>query len=132
MTFLLRRKRRTTRPAAPDRLARRITSALFVWSLFLSSVQAQTTNTEVITPRFVPAQQRTMSRVVPAAYKQGPGKPGNDAQPRPVEEGEESYVHPEFPGPQRLFMRDSETQFFDRIRHEMKKQKGRAIFPEEP
>jgi hypothetical protein len=104
----------------------------------LSSAQAQTPNPDVITPKFVPAQPRTMSGVVPAAHTSG-GHVVSAALPQigmsslSLVEGEDSYVRTELPGPQRLFARDSEAQFFDRIRLEMKKQPGgRAIFPEEP
>lgn len=45
----------------------------------------------------------------------------------------EPYVRTDLPGPQRLFLRQSETQFFDRIAQEVKKQGGaRAMFPETP
>jgi hypothetical protein len=107
--------------------------------LFLSSAQAQTPNPDVITPKFVPAQPRTVSGVVPASHTYRAGHPvsaalpGTDMSGLSLVEGEESYVRGELPGPQRLFTRDSETQFFDRIRLEMKKQPGgRAIFPDDP
>src|SRR5471030_61700 len=75
MTFSLRRKRRTIPHAAPARLARKIISAIFLGLVFLSSAQAQYSNTPYITPRFVPAPQRTQSGVVPAAYSEPqPGK----------------------------------------------------------
>ncbi len=58
------------------------------------------------------------------------------ARPRvPVaDEAGEYYVRTELPGPQRLFMRESEAQFYDRIRQDLKRQQGTgpAIFPEEP
>lgn len=103
-----------------------------------------------ITPNFVPAHKKaTLPAVVPAVYtpptreaperiaaasfQPGPNLPIPRA-PGAVEEGIEPYVRVDLPGPQRLFMRDSEKQFFDRIANEMKKQPGgaRAIFPEEP
>ncbi len=55
-------------------------------------------------------------------------------QPRSPEDRIDSYLHTELPGPQQLFLRESEGQFFDRIAQDMKKQAGaaRAIFPEAP
>ena len=78
--------------------------------------------------------------MVPAVHTYGAGHavsahlPQRDMSSLSLVEGEDSYVRIELPGPQRLFARDSEAQFFDRIRlEEMKKQPGRrAIFPEEP
>lgn len=56
--------------------------------------------------------------------------------PPPAQAGEEPsgpFIRTELPGPQRLFMRESEAQFFDRLAQNMKKADGtRAIFPEEP
>jgi hypothetical protein len=59
--------------------------------------------------------------------------------PRPMETGGievtiESYARPELPGAQRLFRRDSEKEFFERISQDMKRLGGasKAIFPEEP
>ena len=112
------------RSAAPASQARRIISALFVSCLLVPSVQAQP---EIITPRFVPAQ----SGVVQAEAKE-------KAAPQPMrvpanpEDSVAPYVRIDLPGPQRLFQRDSEAQFFERIAQETKKQKSRAIFPEEP
>src|SRR6516165_5834646 len=114
MTFSLRRKRRTTPPAAPTRRARKITSALVVWLLFFSSAQAQTPNPDVITPKFVPAQPRTISGVIPAAHTYRAGHPVSAALPGTemsglsLVEGEDAYVRTELPGPQRLFRCDSE------------------------
>lgn len=50
----------------------------------------------------------------------------------PGEDRVEPYVRTELPGPQRLFTRESEADFFDRISKEMLKQPGmnRAVFPE--
>jgi hypothetical protein len=105
--------------------------------LFLSSVQAQSSNPEVILPRFVPAQPRTPSGVVPTSYtEQPPAKVVQAAAqaPKAGDAAEETYLRfrTELPGPQRLFMRDSETQFFDRIAQDMKKQRAgaRAVFPD--
>ena len=137
MTFSLRRKRQTTHRAAPAKLVRKITSALFAGLLVLSSVQAQSSNPEVILPRFVPAQPRTPSGVAPASYTEP--MPAKVVQvvaqaPRGPDAAEEPYLRlrTELPGPQRLFMRDSESQFFDRIAQDMKKQRGgaRAVFPD--
>jgi hypothetical protein len=50
----------------------------------------------------------------------------------PGEERFDRYIRLELPGPQRLFSRESEEAFFDRISMEMNTQPGsnRAIFPE--
>jgi len=53
--------------------------------------------------------------------------------PPRIEEATAGIIRTELPGPQRLFMRESEAQFYDRIRQETKNDKGAvpAIFPEE-
>ena len=81
----------------------------------------------------MPAQHRSPSGVVPAAYTPPPVAQGAMPRPQAGEEGDGLYLHMELPGPQRLFMRDSESQFFDRLAQNMKKADGtRAIFPDEP
>ncbi len=90
---------------------------------------------EVITPRFVPTPS---TNVLPATYQGGASKivtigatKANDG--KGTVPGEEPYVRNDLPGPQRLFLRDSEAKFFERIRHERKKTgQGPAIFPPEP
>jgi hypothetical protein len=86
----------------------------------------------VITPKFVPAP-RTDPDVVPTNYTQPNPILPIVAQRVPAEERLETNVRTELPGPQRLFLRESEAQFFDRLAQEMKRQGGtRAIFPETP
>lgn len=70
------------------------------------------------------------TQVVPNGIRQVQAKM---PQARPQDEGADIFVRTELPGPQRLFTRESESQFYDRIRHEVKKQPGAgpAIFPEE-
>ena len=62
-------------------------------------------------------------------------KPASAQMPRNRGTGEDRVgidVRTELPGPQRLFSRESEEAFFDRIAQEMRKHPGasRAIFPE--
>jgi hypothetical protein len=92
----------------------------------LTSVQAQ----QAVTPRFVPAPSGAALALAeaPAKVVAQPSVPRGPASPDDVE----PYVRIDLPGPQRLFQRDSEAQFFERIVQEMRKQKGRAIFPVEP
>ncbi len=108
--------------------------------LFLSSVHAQS---EIITPRFVPAQTRTPSGVVPAVHREAPGgvvpvaaqQPAGGGMRGPAagDEGDATFLRTELAGPQRLFRRESESQFFDRLSQTMKKNDGtRAIFPADP
>jgi hypothetical protein len=87
----------------------------------------------------VPAQPRPQTGVVPAAYSAAPlgnGVPTAQILPRGSELPEEPFqaLRSDLPGPQRLFTRDSEAQFFDRLALEMKRQRAgaRAVFPEEP
>lgn len=129
--------------------------AFFFCLLFVASAHAQN---DIITPRFVPAQTRIQSEVVPAIHHEVPIKMVPVAGQRPVDapitivpvaaqrpadggmrapvlvdEGDVSFIRPELPGPQRLFMRDSEADFFDRLSRAMKKNDGtRAIFPDDP
>jgi len=115
-------------------MAGTITSTLFVSLFFISSVEAQVRDIGVITPHFVPAQG---SGVAPATYLNGPGKVVQVAAqgqlPRVVEDADDTFVQIELPGPQRLFVRENEEQFFERVRARMKKQPdgGRVIFPEQ-
>lgn len=97
----------------------------------------------IVTPRFVPAPQRGKPVVVPA----GPQEPGNvipnspivpvaaQMPAVPVRDEERELIRTELPGPQRLFVRESEAQFFDRVNKELVKQHGpgRVIpLPEDP
>jgi hypothetical protein len=96
---------------------------------------------DAITPRFVPAQQRQSGPIIPAGYTEPaprilpialPAQPVLAGKPKKADD-DEPFIRSELPGPQRLFQRDSEGQFFDRLAQKMKKADGsRAIFPEEP
>lgn len=139
MTFLSRRKRRITPRAARARLARKITSAIIVGLLTLASAHAQSSNAQIITPKFVPALPRSSPGVVPASYSAAQPAPAVqvNAQPSRVAEAREEPFQAfriDLPGPQRMFQRDSEAQFFERIALETRKQRAgaRAVFPEEP
>lgn len=72
---------------------------------------------------------------LPMVYQPPQGK--NGAPPRVLasaNEAADSFVRTELPGPQRLFMRESEAQFYERVRQEVKRRPGDgpAIFPQEP
>ncbi|MSQ95739.1 MAG: hypothetical protein EXR98_14455 [Gemmataceae bacterium] len=116
---------------------------------FVSAAQAQPDITatlasdDSITPKFVPVKKGSAKSVQTA-----PAKPANAitpitfVQPMPAlqprklgapEDSAEVYVRLELPGPQRLFTRESESQFFERLAQDIRKTPGaRAIFPEEP
>jgi len=142
MTSLSRRKHPTT-PRARTLRAATIISVVVAWLGVLAPLSAQSFITtppgnKVVTPKFVPSQPRP-SGVVQASHTPQPsGKvilPVQGVAPRPGlnDDRTEPYVRTELPGPQRLFLRDSETEFFERISQEVKKQSGtRAIFPETP
>lgn len=108
-----------------------------VLSLFFqATAAAQSPGIEVITPRFEPARPRNDSAVIPAQFREILGKPGvvpPERRPKGVDETYDPIVRTDLPGPQRLFLRESEAQFFERLAQDMKKQKGggRAIFPED-
>ena len=132
MTFSLRRKLPTILRAARRKVvAATITSAILLTGL--TGVSAQ----NAVTPRFVATpQQQPATTIVPVTYtaSQQPVQPipPNPAI-KPQEDRMEGYIRTELPGPQRLFMRDSEAAFLDRIAQEAKKSGGpRAIFPESP
>lgn len=83
-------------------------------------------------PAAEPWRPATTSGITPASYVQQP-KPVVPPPPRKPEESQEPFVRLELPGPQRLFTRESESQFFERLAQDIRKQPGaRAIFPEEP
>ena len=90
-----------------------------------------------LTPKFVASPK---SEVTPAHYTPRPLSEAEQIQPIVAQQpfrnpgDEPGTVRTELPGPQRLFLRQSEAQFFDRIAQDMKKQQGgtRAIFPEAP
>jgi hypothetical protein len=154
MTFLSRRKRPTTRRAAPGKLARKITSAVILWLTVLSGAQAQRYITpdppgDAITPTFTPVAPRRAapassvepplarphSRIVPASYHQPQPKPKAPRfDPGDGREGIVLNVQTELPGVQRLFRRDSETDFYERIIQERKREFSgtQAIFPDTP
>lgn len=128
----------THRAPATNRVAK-IASTLMVWSCFLTSAQAQN---DIITPRFMPLKPRTSSGVVSVEYREAPAKvvpvaaqpivPVGAKRPAQGDEFDATFIRTELPGPQRLFMRDSETQFFERLARNVKKKDGtRALFPEE-
>jgi hypothetical protein len=92
-------------------------------------------NGEAITPRFVPAQPTGITQAV---YVKTPAKAEPIVQVqaqglRGMGDDVDDFVKIELPGPQRLFMRETEEQFFDRVRAHMRKQPdgGRVIFPEQ-
>jgi hypothetical protein len=151
MIFSLRRKRPTTPRAWRAKRAMTIISLVAAaWSVCAWSVQAQsfqpalTPNTEtVVTPKFVPVGQRPTG-VVAAGYAQPllpAQQPNRDVpaaqqrRPAPAEDIADLNLRVDLPGQQRLFMRESEAQFYERIRQDAKRQPGSnpAIFPiEEP
>jgi hypothetical protein len=131
MTFLSRRKRQIILHASPAKRALTIISAVIAWLALWSGAHAQP---EVITPKFVPVGQRPLTGIIPAsevlpiAYQPQPKD-----KKAPVEGNMEYLVRTELPGPQLLFSRESEAQFYDRIRNKAKQTgTGPAIFPEEP
>lgn len=102
-----------------------------------------------MTPKFVRGPQRGQPVVVPTAFQekavpQPEFPPVPVAQPMapfgamipPLREGDgEALVRTELPGPQRLFLRQSEEEFFERVFKDLKKQTGsnQSFFrPEEP
>lgn len=98
---------------------------------------AQFENIPVITPIYGPASSGVVQAQVAQAQ---PGKlvpiavQGKVVPPQRgmAEGGTQRFIRTELPGPQRLFMRESESQFYDRIRQEAKEANDPpAIFPEE-
>lgn len=103
----------------------------------------------VAEPKLLPGLPKT-PQVMPAVVNREPVdvkkvaiQPVTQVQPLPVlpprvggpqDESPDINVRVELPGPQRLFQRDSEWKFFERIAHEKRNQKSgsRTIFPEEP
>lgn len=142
MTFSLRRKLPTIlRAARRKAAAATITSMLFF--VGVSGAFAQNT----VTPRFVatPQQrapqpgQQSAPPIVTIDYRTTNANQPVPALPamqgiKPTDDRMEGYIRTELPGPQRLFMRDSEQAFLERIAQEAKKTPGsqRAIFPESP
>jgi hypothetical protein len=122
-----------------------ISLAAAIWSACAWGVQAQAPSSEtVVTPKFVPVGQRPSTGVVAAGYTQPllpAQQPNRDVpamqprRPAPAEDIADLNLRTELPGQQRLFMRESEVQFYERIRQDAKRQPGSnpAIFPtEEP
>ena len=71
--------------------------------------------------------------MLPTSYQQ-PDKNGlPDRRMGSNDESADLVVRTELPGPQRLFTRESEAQFYERVRQEVKKQVGAnpPIFPEQ-
>jgi hypothetical protein len=129
MTFISRRKRQTILRALRASRAATIISALVLLSV-VSSARAQVHNTEVITPNYAPSN----SGVIQASQVVQPPQPKVIPQVRPGMEagGTQRFIRTELPGPQRLFMRESESQFYDRMRQEAKEAGDPpALFPEE-
>ena len=114
-------------------------AAAIIALAFASTAHAQMSNDEILTPRFVPVKQPSATEpwrpaptggITPVVHLQ-PKAPV--PQPRKPEDSQEPIVRLELPGPQRLFTRESEAQFFERLAQDIRKQPGaRAIFPEEP
>jgi hypothetical protein len=149
MTFSLCRKHRTIPHGRSIRLARRITSALFVLGALASAGYGQTlpilppanpAKTPSETPKFFPAPYGTIPsprqpananfEVLPVAVQQEVPTP--KLQPS-VEEAEYSLVRTNLPGPQSLFHRESEDRFFERLRKQGKKGPNDLFYlPEEP
>jgi hypothetical protein len=110
-----------------------------LWLACLSSAEAQSFLTappppknEIITPKFVPALPtlgKPAGVVVQASFQQPVPAPGGK---KDWSGSGETYVNTELPGPQRLFARDSETQFFERIKQDHKRENRVAEFPKEP
>jgi hypothetical protein len=118
-------------------VARKITSTLLVWIAFASAVFGQGGSSPA--PRFAPLLPSAPATASPSVYTETtqPIEPAKTAQPSPrrrttVDERAASTARTELPGPNRLFQRESEEEFFERIAQEMKAQSGsvRAIFPE--
>ena len=137
MTFSLRRKLPTIPRAALRKRAAMITSALLLLAV-LASAYGQ----DYITPKFVATPrppQEPFPTIVPAGYTQRFTHEAGQLVPvaaqippqKPGDEGAGTFIRPELPGPQRLFMRESEAQFYDRLAQEARKTPGgtRAIFP---
>lgn len=99
--------------------------------MFYSGAPAQSFDPPVITPRFEPAQQRVQSGAAPAAFTIA--QPAMPREPKVADQADAPFIRTELPGPQRLFQRVSEAEFFASIAVSMKKADGtRAIFPEAP
>ncbi len=135
-----------------------ISLIIAAWWMGVMSVQAQTQvylpppTESVVTPKFVPVGQRPGSGVVnvslppappfvpiPALPVQAPVAPQPVAQPamppvaqpRPEATADFITLRSELPGYQRLFNRESEAQFYERIRQDAKRNPGSipALFP---
>src|ERR1043165_3587883 len=154
MTFSLRRKLRTIH-RGPARWGRRIISALFVAGVFATTANAQGPPLELppptsITPKFVPTSKPSTTEtpistpplmlVPPAIEPKQPEivpAPKDKNVPMPKERpdpGEDLLIRfrPELPGPQTVFARDSEAQFFERLSQDYCRQgTGKAIFPQQ-
>ena len=123
---------------------------MMIISLLLAIVgssQAQ----DSITPKFVPVGQRPASNVVQAGYTQPLPPPAQPIKPvvqKAVQPKRDDFIpqvrrqvvpddiadlnlRTDLPGAQRLFMRESEANFYERIRQDAKRYPGSnpAIFP---
>jgi hypothetical protein len=137
MTFSLRRKLPIILRAALRKQAATITSALILFSI-LASAQGQ----NYLTPKFVatPKPLEPFPTVVPAHFQRRQTAETDLLEPaavqvlqwqKPADDGMDDFIRTELPGPQRLFMRESEAQFYERLAQKAKKTPGatRAIFP---
>ncbi len=124
--------------------------AIAVWLGILNGVDAQSFVTvdqpapSPITPKFEPARN-AFQLAPPTVVGNAPQvsnhqQPGLVPLPVPsglvttqgfVDDGNELPIRPDLPGIERMFMRDSEAEFFNRLRQEAKRTPGSApvIFP---
>jgi hypothetical protein len=96
-----------------------------------AAAQGQVQNIPVIVPTYSPSPFRVTqtSQLVPVAAAQGKVAP---PQRGGTESGTSRFIRTELPGPQLLFTRQSEAQFYDRMRQEAKEIGWpEALFPEE-
>ncbi len=121
-----------------------IFSTLIAWLGLWASAPAQSfvtvQNSQIVTPVYGPADRTPGPRVIPATHvvpvsaPNQPVKVQNGKAPAGADEAADIFVRTELPGSQTLFRsRDSEGQFYERIRQEVKRVPGSspAIFPEE-
>src|ERR1051325_6773892 len=130
MTFSLRRKLPIILRAALRKQAATITSALILFSI-LASAQGQ----NYLTPKFVatPKPLEPFPTVVPAHFQRRQTAETDLLEPaavqvlqwqKPADDGMDDFIRTELPGPQRLFMRESEAQFYERLAQKAKKRPG--------
>jgi hypothetical protein len=96
-----------------------------------AQAQGQLQNIPVIVPTYSPPSSGVTptNQLVPVAAAQGKVIP---QQRGGTESGTARFIRTELPGPQRLFTRESQEQFYDRMRQEAKEVGDPpALFPEE-